>query len=122
MITTLTNLETGLTVHKVSGVVSADTFLKSLHLLKDPVTPNVVWDLREVYNLHDIDATELQSFSIHILDMPIEVNGKAAIVFASRPDYDLGQQFEAFAKMHKPPFEIDLFESMESALSWLAEE
>ncbi len=121
MIFSLTNLENDLTVHKVTGEVHTETFLKSLRMLQEPVTSRVLWDLREVYNLRDIDSARLQNFSIYILDMPIKAEGKAAIVFASSSDYEVGQQFETFAKAHKPPFKIGLFESLEKANVWLAE-
>lgn len=121
MIFTQTNLITDLTIHKISGEVHTDTFLKSMRMLKEHVTSRVLWDLRDVYSLGAIQPTKLENFSIYILDMPIVADGKAAIVFATKVDFEIGQQFETFAKVHKPPFKIALFQSLDEARSWLDE-
>ena len=121
MIFTLTNLETDLTVHKITGEIHTDTFLKSLRMLQEPVTSRVLWDLREVYSLRRIDPVQLQNFSIHILEMPIKTNGRAALLFASSEDLEIGRQFEAYVRKHQPSFALGLFECMDEARSWLTE-
>jgi hypothetical protein len=119
MISTLTDMVTGLTIHKISGEIRLKKLLSSMRLLQDSATINVLWDLREVYNIRDATAESMEAFSEHITELPVLTSGKTAFVFASETDYGKGRMFETFLKMKEPPFEIAMFQSMQEARDWL---
>ena len=119
MIATLTDVETELTVHIVTGDIDVRRLISTLRILQETATRLVLWDLREASNIGSSSSAKVESITSRLKDIPVLAGGKAAFVFASATDYGMGRMYEAYAKMENLSFDLAMFQSMSEAESWL---
>ncbi len=119
MIATLTDVETELTVHIVTGDIDARWLFSSLRILQETATRLVLWDLREASNIGGSSTAKAESITSRMKDIPVLPGGKAAFVFASETDFGMGRMYEAYAKMENLSFELAMFRSISEAETWL---
>ena len=121
MIATLTDIESELTIHKVSGDINVERLFSSLRILKETATRRVLWNLNGVSNIARSRSAATGFIEACVQDIPVLAGGKTAFVFSSATDYGIGRMYETYAKMENLPFEMAMFQSMAEAENWLSQ-
>lgn len=120
MIETFVDEANALTVHLLSGHVTADQMLAtSRERVTNRPTEKVMWVCG------DIDLTVIPTEVFRLLAQKgrsiaeRRVGGKTAAVFRDKLGFGLGRVFQAYAQLEKYPMELEVFKDAKTALAWL---
>lgn len=120
-ISTRTESENKLTVHRLSGPVSTievvDTLNQYYH--SKQITQHVLWDLSEA-DLSDIGADDLLDIINTVKKYgSYRTGGKTALVGPHDLAFGLGRQFSIIGAALNKPFTTRVFRDYDQAIIWL---
>jgi len=116
------DLEGGLAVFTVRGMVSAEMYAQTIQDFYDqgPVTKNVLWDLTESTLDHLRTEDVKQIGRVPRKFVAERAGGKTAIVAPTDLAFGLARMYEFSAEPAEVPFAVKVYRSMEEAVTWLS--
>jgi hypothetical protein len=121
-ISTKINSELDLTVFEATGTVPFNEQMKVLKVFYEgSPTSNVIWDFTQVDEIK-ITSEELQKIVRYTKEhSALRQGGHTALVVNTKLKYGLARMASIYAEVEETPWDMQVFEDMDTAMAWISE-
>ena len=112
-----------LATHIVTGETSFDEIMATIRQFwEGRPTKNVLWDFTKANLIHVAYYEAMQIVNYTRPQTEKRIGGKTAFVASKDLENGISREFKALREFHNPPYQLEVFRSVEEANQWLDQE